>query len=156
MGVFMQELQIPNYAAKMTIGQVSDVVFLLLLPALLLRLGVKGILLVGMAAWALRFGLFSWFDQDRTALWMLYTGIAVHGMCYDYIFVMGRMYVDKRATVDIRGAAQGFHAFVTLGVGMFVGTWFAGVVGQYYTAGPVHLWQKIWLIPAVMSAAMIV
>jgi nucleoside transporter len=156
MGVFMQELQIPNYAAKMTIGQVSDVVFLLLLPALLLRLGVKGILLVGMAAWALRFGLFSWFDQDRTTLWMLYTGIAVHGMCYDYIFVMGRMYVDKRATVDIRGAAQGFHAFVTLGVGMFVGTWFAGVVGQYYTAGPVHLWQKIWLIPAVMSAAMIV
>jgi nucleoside transporter len=155
MGVFMQELQIPNFAAKMTIGQVSDVVFLILLPALLLRLGVKGILLVGMAAWALRFGLFTWFEQNRVATWMLYTGIAIHGMCYDYIFVMGRMYVDKRATVDIRGAAQGFHAFVTLGVGMFAGTWLSGVVGQYYTVAAGHLWQGIWLIPAIMSAIMI-
>lgn len=155
MGVFMQELNIANYAAKMTIGQVSDVVFLLLLPALLLRLGVKGILLVGMAAWALRFGLFAAFEQSRAAVWMLYAGIAVHGMCYDYIFVMGRMYVDKRATVDIRGAAQGFHAFVTLGVGMFVGTWLAGVVGQHYTSGGVHAWQSIWLIPAVMSGVML-
>ncbi|MEI6540002.1 MAG: MFS transporter, partial [Planctomycetota bacterium] len=158
MGQFMTELKIPRVAAKLSIGQVSDVVFLLLLPVLLLRLGVKGILLVGMAAWALRFGLFTLFDQHRELLWMLYVGIGLHGICYDYIFVMGRMYVDKHATVDIRGAAQGFHAFVTLGAGMFVGTWLAGVVGQQYTSsdGATHAWQNIWLIPAVMSAILIV
>ena len=157
MGSFLTELNIPNVAAKMTIGQVSDVVFLMLLPALLLRLGVKGILLVGMAAWAVRFGLFTLFDQSREALWMLFVGIGVHGMCYDYIFVMGRMYVDRHATVEIRGAAQGFHAFVTLGAGMFVGTWLAGEVGQHYTstASAAHAWQSIWLVPAVMSAVLI-
>ena len=158
MGQFMTELKIPIPAAKLSIGQVSDVVFLLLLPVLLLRLGVKGILLVGIAAWALRFGLFTLFDQHRELLWVLYVGIGLHGICYDYIFVMGRMYVDKHATVDIRGAAQGFHAFVTLGAGMFVGTWLAGVVGQQYTSsdGATHAWQNIWLIPAVMSAILIV
>ena len=157
MGTFMTELNIPNVAAKMTIGQVSDVVFLMLLPALLLRLGVKGILLVGIAAWAVRFGLFTLFDHNRDALWMLFVGLGVHGMCYDYIFVMGRMYVDRHATIEIRGAAQGFHAFVTLGAGMFVGTWLAGEVGQHYTSagGAAHAWQSIWLVPAVMSAVLI-
>jgi len=154
--VFMNEVNIPNAAAKLTLGQVSDVVFILLLPLLLPRVGIKVILLVGMTAWAVRFGLFAWFDQSRSALWMLFTGIAVHGMCYDFIFVVGRMYVDKRATADIRGAAQGLHAFVTLGAGMFVGTWLSGVVGQHYTAsGGAHAWQNIWLVPAVMSAVLI-
>lgn len=156
MNLFMNELKIPDAAAKMTIGQVSDVVFLLLLPVLLPRLGVKGILLVGMGAWAVRFALFTLFDQNPTALWMLFTGIAVHGMCYDFIFVMGRMYVDKRASEDIRGAAQGFHAFVTLGAGMFVGSWLSGVVGQRYTIGNVHDWKSIWLVPAVMAVVMLV
>ncbi len=156
MNLFMNELKIPDAAAKMTIGQVSDVVFLLLLPVLLPRLGVKGILLVGMGAWAVRFALFTLFDQNPSALWMLFTGIAVHGMCYDFIFVMGRMYVDKRASEDIRGAAQGFHAFVTLGAGMFVGSWLSGVVGQRYTIGNVHDWKSIWLVPAVMAVVMLV
>jgi MFS family permease len=143
----------------MTIGQVSDVVFLLLLPVLLPVFRSKGILLVGMAAWALRFGLFAWFDTARDAHWMMYLGIAVHGMCYDFIFVMGRMYVDKRASADIRGAAQGLHAFVTLGIGMFVGTWLSGVVGEHYASqgadGAVtHNWQMIWAIPAVLSVVL--
>jgi len=159
MNAFMNELEIPHAAAKMTIGQVSDVVFLMLLPLLLPRLGVKWILVVGMAAWALRFGLFSAFDGQRDAQWMLYLGIAVHGMCYDFIFVMGRMYVDLRATEDIRGAAQGLHALVTLGAGMFVGSWLSGVVGQRYAseaAGLVsHDWHIIWLIPAVASAILV-
>ena len=159
MNVFMNELKIPHAAAKLTIGQVSDVVFLLLLPVLLLRLGVKGILLLGIAAWAFRFGLFAWFDQNPDALWMLFVGIAVHGMCYDFIFVMGRVYVDKWATTDIRGAAQGFHAFVTLGAGMFVGSWLSGVVGQHYThvesgGNALHYWESIWLVPAVMSVVL--
>jgi len=159
MNVFLNELGIANAAAKMTIGQVSDVVFLLLLPVLLPLLRAKGILLVGMAAWALRFGLFAWFDTARDAHWMMYLGIAVHGMCYDFIFVMGRMYVDKRASADIRGAAQGLHALVTLGIGMFVGSWLSGVVGEHYASqgadGAVtHNWQMIWAIPAVLSVVL--
>lgn len=159
MNNFMTELKIENAAAIMTIGQVSDVVFLLLLPLLLPRLGAKGILIVGMLAWTLRFGLFSAFDSERDALWMLYLGIAVHGMCYDFIFVMGRMYVDRRATPEIRGAAQGFHAFVTLGAGMFIGSWLSGVVGEAYSSKTgetvAHNWQMIWLIPAVLSALLV-
>jgi nucleoside transporter len=159
MNVYMNELSIENAAAKMTIGQVSDVAFLLLLPLLLPRLGVKGILVTGMIAWAVRFGLFSAFDSQRDAVWMLYLGIALHGMCYDFIFVMGRMYVDSRASAQIRGAAQGLHAFVTLGAGMFIGSWLSGVVGQHYakSAGTlvVHNWRAIWLIPAVLSGALV-
>jgi len=159
MNVFLNELGIANAAAKMTIGQVSDVVFLLLLPVLLPVCRAKGILLVGMAAWALRFGLFAWFDTARDAHWMMYLGIAVHGMCYDFIFVMGRMYVDKRASAEIRGAAQGLHAFVTLGIGMFVGSWLSGVVGEHFASqgadGAVtHNWQMIWAIPAVLSVVL--
>lgn len=158
MNAFMNELKIPNAAAKMTIGQVSDVVFLLLLPFLLKRLGVKGILILGMVAWTVRFGLLTQFPKATDAAWMLFVAIAVHGMCYDYIFVMGRMYVDNRASEDIRAATQGFHAFVTLGAGMFVGSWLSGVVGQHYTTngGATHAWSEIWLVPAVMSAALIV
>ena len=100
-----------------------------LLPVLLPRLGVKGILLVGIAAWAVRFGLFAAFVGHNDALWMLFLGICVHGMCYDFIFVMGRMYVDKHAGEDIRAAAQGLHGVVTLGAGMFVGSWLSGFVG---------------------------
>ncbi len=157
MHVFMGELKIENAAMKMTGAQVSDVVFLLLLPFLLRRLGVKGILILGMVAWTVRFGLLTQFPQSAGAAWMLFVAIAVHGMCYDYIFVMGRMYVDQRATPDIRAATQGFHAFVTLGAGMFVGSWLAGVVGQHYTnaGGLTHAWSNIWLVPAVMSAALI-
>ena len=152
----MNELAIPNAAAKMTLGQVSDVVFLLLLPVLLPRLGAKGILMLGIGAWAVRFGLFALFQQNASALWMLFTGILLHGMCYDFIFVMGRMYVDRHAGLDIRAAAQGLHAIVTLGAGMFVGSWLSGIVAQRYTEGATHNWQAIWLIPAAMAAVLVV
>jgi len=156
MNAFMNELGIPNAAAKMTLGQVSDVVFLLMLPVLLPRIGAKGILMLGIGAWAVRFGLFALFQKNTSALWMLFTGILLHGMCYDFIFVMGRMYVDRHAGPDIRAAAQGLHAIVTLGAGMFVGSWLSGVVAQRYTEGAVHNWQAIWLIPAGMGAALVV
>lgn len=152
---FMTEMNVADPTAKMTLGQVSDVIFLLMLPFLLPRLKAKGILIIGMAAWAIRFSLFALFHQQPTALWMLYTGILLHGMCYDFIFVMGRMYVDKRAGEDIRAAAQGLHAIVTLGAGMFVGSWLSGIVAQKYTHGTTHDWQPIWLIPAAMGAVLV-
>ena len=168
MTTFMSEFQVENVAAKMTLGQVSDVIFLMLLPVLLPRIGAKGVLLLGIGAWALRFGLFAAFPSQPSALWMLYLGICVHGMCYDFIFVMGRMYVDKKAGTEIRAAAQGLHAMVTLGAGMFVGSWLSGVVVQRYTTpatydemgvvtvAQTHAWQEIWFIPAAMSAVLVV
>ena len=90
---------------------------------------------------------------------MLYLGIAVHGMCYDFIFVMGRMYVDRHATDEIRGAAQGLHALVTLGIGMFIGSWLSGIVGDHFSievAGQMtHRWSSIWLIPAILSLGLV-
>ena len=157
MSVFLAELKVEHAAAKMTLGQVSDVVFLLLLPLLLPRIGVKGVLLVGIAAWAVRFGLFAAFAGHPDLLSLMFLGICVHGMCYDFIFVMGRMYVDKHAREDIRAAAQGLHGVVTLGAGMFIGTWLSGVVGEHYNKrGDTHSWQEIWMIPAAMSAVLIV
>ena len=153
---FLSEMNVADYASKMTLGQVSEVGFLLLLPILLPFLGAKRIMILGMAAWALRFALFAYFHEQPTATWMILGGILLHGMCYDFIFVMGRMYVDKAAGDSLRASAQGLHAVFTLGAGMFVGSWLAGVVAQNYTnAAGVHDWKSIWLVPAIMSAVLI-
>jgi len=155
-GAFLSEMNVADYASKMTLGQVSEVGFLLLLPILLPILGAKRIMILGMAAWAVRFALFAYFHEQPTATWMVLGGILLHGMCYDFIFVMGRMYVDKAAGDSLRASAQGLHAVFTLGAGMFVGSWLSGVVAQNYTnAQGVHDWKSIWLVPAIMSAALI-
>ena len=154
-GAFLSEMNVADYASKMTLGQVSEVGFLLLLPILLPILGAKRIMILGMAAWAARFALFAYFHEQPTATWMVLGGILLHGMCYDFIFVMGRMYVDKAAGDGLRASAQGLHAVFTLGAGMFVGSWLSGVVAQHYTANNVHDWKSIWLVPAIMSAALI-
>ena len=153
---FLSEMNVADYASKMTLGQVSEVGFLLLLPILLPFLGAKRIMILGMAAWAARFALFAYFHEQPTATWMVLGGILLHGMSYDFIFVMGRMYVDKAAGDSLRASAQGLHAVFTLGAGMFVGSWLAGVVAQNYTnATGVHDWKSIWLVPAIMSAVLI-
>jgi len=155
-GAFLSEMNVADYAAKMTLGQVSEVGFLLLLPLLLPFLGVKRILILGMAAWAVRFTLFAYFHQQPTATWMVLGGILLHGMCYDFIFVMGRMYVDKAAGESLRASAQGLIAVFTHGAGMFVGSVLSGIVAQHYTsAAGVHDWKSIWLVPALMSAVLI-
>jgi nucleoside transporter len=155
-GAFLSEMNVADYASKMTLGQLSEVGFLLLLPILLPILGAKRIMILGMAAWAVRFALFAYFHEQPTATWMVLGGILLHGMCYDFIFVMGRMYVDKAAGDSLRASAQGLHAVFTLGAGMFVGSWLSGVVAQNYTnAQNVHDWKAIWLVPAIMSAALI-
>lgn len=154
-GAFLSEMNVADYASKMTLGQVSEVGFLLLLPLLLPILGAKRIMILGMAAWAVRFALFAYFHEQPTATWMVLGGILLHGMCYDFIFVMGRMYVDKAAGDSLRASAQGLHAVFTLGAGMFVGSWLSGVVAQHYTTNNVHDWKSIWLVPAIMSALLI-
>jgi len=155
-GAFLSEMNVADYASKMTLGQVSEVAFLLLLPVLLPVLGVKRILILGMAAWAVRFALFAYFHEQPTAAWMVLGGILLHGMCYDFIFVMGRMYVDKAAGEGLRASAQGLIAVFTHGAGMFVGSTLSGMVAQHYTsAAGVHDWKSIWLVPALMSAVLI-
>jgi nucleoside transporter len=155
-GTFLSEIGVQNVPTKMTLGQVSEIFFMLVMPIFFVRLGVKWMLIVGMLAWTTRYLLFSWGDNGALA-WMLYVGILLHGICYDFFFVTGQIYVDKRAPGDLRAAAQGFIAFVTLGVGMFIGSLvFGRVLDIYRTSGPVpHDWPAVWLVPAVAAGAVL-
>jgi nucleoside transporter len=149
---FLNELHVANAAGKMTLGQMSEIGFMLVMPWFFRRLGVKYMLLVGMAAWTTRYALFAYGD-NAAMVWMLYAGILLHGICYDFFFVTGQIYVDKQAPADLRAAAQGFIAFVTLGVGMFIGSWVSGrVVDAFRVSADAHDWHGIWLVPAVGAA----
>ena len=147
---FLNEIGVVNAAGKQTLGQMSEIGFMLLMPLFFVRLGVKNMLLVGMAAWMARYTLFAYGNNDAL-VWMLYVGILLHGVCYDFFFVTGQIYVDKKASLKIRAAAQGFIAFVTLGAGMFIGSYLSGWVVDQYVVNGVHDWRSIWLIPAAMA-----
>ena len=158
--LFLNEIGVPEPASKMTMGQMSEIFFMLVMPFFLTRLGVKRIMLIGMACWFTRYLLFAYGNSDLW-VWMLYLGILLHGICYDFFFVTGQIYVDQQAPVRIRAAAQGFIAFVTLGVGFFIGAWAAGKIVQHYTYTKAsdlifHYWDRIWIIPAVASAAVMI
>jgi nucleoside transporter len=151
---FLTEVGVTNAAAKQTLGQWSEIFFMLVMPWFFVRLGIKRMMLIGMVAWAIRYTLFAYGDAGAL-MWMFYIGILLHGICYDFFFVTGQIYVDKKAPLHIRAAAQGFIAFVTLGAGMFVGSYVAGWIVDMYTISggqPPHNWTSIWLWPAAMSA----
>jgi nucleoside transporter len=155
---FLNELSVANAAAKQTYGQMLEVVFLAIMPFLFARLGVKWMLVVGMGAWALRYVLFANGNAD-SAMWMLYVGILLHGICYDFFFVTCQLYVDSKAAAHARAAAQGFVAFVTLGLGLFVGSIVSGRVVEHFAtpaAAIKHDWFSIWLVPAGMAALVMV
>jgi nucleoside transporter len=152
---FLNEIGVVNAAGKQTLGQMSEIGFMLLMPLFFARLGVKNMLLVGMAAWTARYLLFA-YGNTWSLMWMLYLGILLHGVCYDFFFVTGQIYVDKKASLAIRAAAQGFIAFVTLGVGMFIGSYLSGWIVDRYAATAGHDWQTIWLIPAGMAVGVLV
>jgi nucleoside transporter len=153
--LFLNELQVTNAAGKMTLGQMSEIFFMLVMPWFFRRLGVKYMLLAGMAAWTARYALFAG-GNNGSLVWMLYLGILLHGICYDFFFVTGQIYVDRKAPADLRAAAQGFIAFVTLGVGMFIGSWASGRVVDAFATGTGHDWRSIWLVPAGGAAAVLV
>jgi nucleoside transporter len=153
---FLNALGVTNAAGKMTLGQMSEMAFMLLMPWFFSRLGVKYMLLVGMAAWVARYVLFA-YGNNEAMVWMLYGGILLHGICYDFFFVTGQIYVDQKAPANVRAAAQGFITFVTYGVGMLIGSWISGlVVDAYAQAGGGHDWQSIWLVPAGMAGVVLV
>ncbi len=155
---FLNEIGVSNAAGKMTFGQMSEIFFMLVMPWFFRRLGVKYMLLVGMAAWTARYVLFA-AGNNAELVWMLYGGILLHGICYDFFFVTGQIYVDRKAPADLRAAAQGLIAFVTLGVGMFIGSWLSGLIVDRFTltaAGQArHAWDQIWMVPAAASGAVL-
>jgi nucleoside transporter len=154
--LFFNELAVTNAAGKMTLGQMSEIFFMLVMPWFFRRLGVKYMLLVGMAAWTARYLLFA-YGNNGPLVWMLYAGILLHGICYDFFFVTGQIYVDRKAPGDLRAAAQGFIAFVTLGVGMFIGSWASGRIVDVFSQGPgAHEWERIWMVPAAGAAAVLI
>lgn len=148
---FLNGSGMSNAAGKMTLGQVSEFLFLLLMPLLFVRMGVKRMLVLGMACWILRYVLFAYGDSGAGA-WMLYGGIVLHGMCYDFFFVTGQIYTDRKAGEAVRSAAQGLITLATYGIGMLVGSYVSGFVARRFShvtpAGATYDWQAIWLVPA--------
>ena len=122
---FLSHAGFEQPASTMTLGQMSEIVFMILIPFFIRRLGVKWMILVGMAAWVVRYLLFAFGAPDQV-IWMLIAAVVLHGICYDFFFVTGFMYTDSKAPSDVRGQAQGMLVFFTQGVGMFFGYWVAG------------------------------
>ncbi len=152
---FLNELGMENAASKMTLGQVSEGIFILAIPFLFYRIGVKNMLLLGMGAWILRYVFFA-YGNTGSAEWMLYAGIILHGVCYDFFFVTGYMYTEKKAGEKIKNAAQGLFTFATYGLGMFIGTWVSGLVVDKYKLAAGHDWKSIWYVPAGIAVAVLI
>ena len=157
--LYLQTAQMPRIAATQTLGQMSETVFMFLMPFFFARLGVKWMLAAGMGAWVLRYVLFA-LGAPGAVYWMIVGGILLHGICYDFFFVTGMIYVDKKSTPGIRGQAQGFFVFVTYGVGMLIGAQVAGNIYNRFLAGASGLtldqWRSFWLLPAAFAAAVLV
>lgn len=150
--MFLNDVGLENAAGKMILGQVSEAAFILVIPFLFHRIGVRQMLLVGMAAWVIRYVCFA-YGEPGANVWMLYAGILLHGICYDFFFVTGYMYTEKKAGEKIKSAAQGLFTFATYGVGMVMGTFFSGKVTDFYTVEGAPQWVSIWWVPAGIAAA---
>ncbi len=152
---FLNEIGVTAAASKQSLGQVSEVLFMLLMPVLFVRWGVKKMLLVGMGAWVLRYILFAYGDNDA-GYWMLITGILLHGICYDFFFVTGQIYTDNFAGEKFKSAAQGLITLATYGVGMLIGYSISGLVADANLISEnMHDWTRIWLVPAAIAGGVL-
>ena len=149
--LFLAEIGVENPTGKMTLGQASEVGFMLLLPFFFKKYGFKKTILFGMLAWAIRYILFA-YGNSGDLFFMLVIGIALHGICYDFFFVSGQIYTDSKAGEKVKSAAQGLITLATYGVGMLVGFWVAGqIVDKNILADATHSWQDVWLFPALFA-----
>jgi nucleoside transporter len=148
---FLTEIRVANAAGIQTLGQVSEVAFMLLVPFFLKRFGMKLTLLIGMLAWAARYVLFAYGDAGAL-VFMLILGIALHGVCYDFFFVSGQVFTDSKAGPRYKSAAQGLITLATYGFGMLVGFWVAGQLTDAFALETGHDWRTIWLYPAAFAA----
>jgi nucleoside transporter len=149
--IFLNEVGMANAAGNMSWGQISEVLFMLALPVFLKKYGIKKTLLLGMFAWVLRYLLFAYGDAG-SGVWMLFLGILLHGICYDFFFVSGQIFTDHKAGEKIQSAAQGLITLATYGVGMLIGFRLAGLIyDQNALDAGGHAWQNIWIIPAAIA-----
>ena len=153
--VYVSAAGLSNPAFKMSFGQMSEVIFMLMVPFFFARLGVKWMLLAGMLAWVARYALFA-LAAPTGVFWMIMAGVILHGICYDFFFVAGQIYVDKKANPTIRGQAQGFLVLVTYGAGMLIGAqstgWLFNELVSGNGAGTMEQWQIYWMAPAIFAA----
>jgi nucleoside transporter len=157
--LFLNQEHVQNAAGKMSGGQMSEMFFMLLIPWFFRRLGVKYMLAVAMLAWVARYLLFA-FGGSNHLMWMLWGGILLHGVCYDFFFVTGQIYIDSKAPASLRAAAQGLITLITYGLGMLIGSWLSGAVVDHYahaldTGVVEHNWRAIWIVSAACSAAVL-
>jgi nucleoside transporter len=150
---FLSGIGLENPTGKMTFGQMSEVLFMLLLPVFFTRFGLKKTLVLAMAAWVLRYLCFAYGNAGELSF-MLIIGIALHGACYDFFFVTGQIYTDNKAGEKNKSAAQGLITLATYGVGMLVGFYIAGVIAEMYKAqggDTLEVWKHIWTFPAIIA-----
>ena len=152
---FLNEIGMEAAAAKMTLGQISEVLFLSLLPFFIKRFGFKSTLIVGIFAWGLRYLLFS-LGADGMNSWMLILGIILHGICYDFFFVSGQIYTNLKCKPEYKSSAQGLITLATYGLGMLIGFRIAGYLTDLYVINDGHNWEKIWIQPSIFSFVILI
>ncbi len=149
---FLNESGMEHAATKMAIGgQGTEILFLLLMPLFFKQLGVKWMILISMVCWVARYALFA-YGNNEELVFMFYLGIILHGLCYDFFFVTGQIYVDNAAPESVRSSAQGLITLVTYGIGMYIGSIISGRVVDYFTINEIPQWTNIWLFPAMLAA----
>jgi nucleoside transporter len=162
---YLNEIHWPAVQFKQSIGQMAETVFLFIMPFFFARLGVKMMLLIGMLAWVVRFACFGYGDTDAL-VFLLYTGLALHGVCFDFFFVTGQLYTDAKAPKEVQASAQGLITLMTFGLGWWGGSNLSGwIIGKYVTKTEVvdgvtkvlaHDWRAIWHYPLIMAAVITV
>lgn len=154
-GDYVKDTGFEKIASTMSYGQMSEILFMLIMPLFFARLGVKWMLLIGMAAWVVRYGMFSAAADEHVKM-MVLAGVILHGICYDFFFVTGQIYVDQKSTPAIRGQAQGFLVLVTQGLGLGLGAQVMGYVASRNTTDGVRDWESIWVMPCIFAAVVLV
>ena len=147
---YLNDVGVQNAAGKMSLGQVSEVVMMLLMPVIYRNFTLKTILMTGVLAWSVRYALLA-LGNSGPGMWMFYIAILVHGVCFDFFVMTGQLYTDQEAPPHLRSTAQGFLTFLTYGVGMFAGSLLSGIAVDFFTTNGIRNWRGFWLTSSLGS-----